>query len=131
MISAMKQAPKNGSNLVVRVLTDRRPMEHETSLFLLVSFLDFLMTYWMLYPRESGPQFGESNAIANWFFSGWGLHGLLYFKVAICLFIVLATQAIYARRPTTAKFVLWLGISVTSLTVVYSAALYLRHTAAT
>src|SRR5262245_31864504 len=91
-------------NPVLRVLTSHRPMEHETSLFLLVSFLDFLMTWWMLSHRdpESRLGFGESNAIANWFLAGWGLRGLLYFKVAICLFVVLATQVIYQRRPSTA-----------------------------
>lgn len=116
------------ANPVFRVLTAHRPMEHEVALFFLVSFLDFFMTYWMIYPRESGPRFGESNAIANWFLSGWGFRGLLYFKIGICLFIVLATQAIHSRRPRVAKGILWLGIAVTSLTVVYSGALYFRHT---
>jgi hypothetical protein len=105
-------------------------MEHETALFLLVSFLDFLMTYWMLQHRDHESQlgFGESNVIANWFLTGWGLRGLLYFKVAICLFVVLAAQVIYQRRPNTAKAILWLGVAVTSLTVIYSGALYVRHT---
>ena len=124
-MSKRKTSPKH----VLRFLTSHPPMEHETSLFLVVSLLDFLMTYWMISPRESGPRFGESNAIANWFLNGWGYHGLLYFKVALCVFIVLATQTIHLRRPTTARAVLWLGIVVTSLTVVYSVALYLRHTA--
>jgi len=121
---------KTPTNPVLRSLTAHRPMEHETSLFLLVSFLDFLMTYWVLFPRESGPRFGESNAIANWFLEGWGMRGLLAFKVALCVFVVLATQAIFHRRPRTAKAVLWLGVVVTSVTVIYSGALYLRHTAA-
>ncbi len=119
---------KPSANPVLRILTDRRPMEHETALFLLVSFLDFLMTYWVLYPRESGPRFGESNAIANWFLAGWGFRGLLYFKITVCLVVVVAAQAIHTRRPSTAKFVLWLGIAVTAATVIYSAALYVRHT---
>ena len=120
---------KTSSRSVLQHLTSHPPMEQETSLFLVVSLLDFLMTYWMLLPRESGPRFGESNAIANWFYAGWGYHGLLYFKVALCVFIVLATQVIHLRRPVTAKAVLWLGIAVTSLTVIYSVALYLSHTA--
>jgi hypothetical protein len=103
-------------------------MEHETSLFLLVSLLDFFMTYWLIYPREGQPVFGESNAIANWFLAGWGFRGLLYFKLAICLFVVLSAQVIHVKRPTTAKAILWLGIAVTSLTVIYSGALYVRHT---
>ena len=118
-------------NPLLRILTSHRPMEHETALFFLVSFLDYLMTWWMLNHRDpdSPLRFGESNAIANWFLAGWGVNGLLSFKVGICLFVVLATQVIYHRRPNTAKAILWLGIAVTSLTVIYSGALYLRHTA--
>src|SRR5688500_217720 len=63
---------KTSSRSVLQHLTSHPPMEQETSLFLVVSLLDFLMTYWMLLPRESGPRFGESNAIANWFYAGWG-----------------------------------------------------------
>jgi len=119
---------KTSRNPVLRSLTSHRPMEHETSLFLLVSLLDFFMTYWLIYPRDGGPRFGESNAIANWFLAGWGFRGLLYFKLAICLFVVLSAQIIHSRRPNTAKAILWLGIVVTSLTVIYSGALYVRHT---
>jgi hypothetical protein len=121
---------KATKNPVLRVLTFQHPMERETSLFLLVSLLDFVMTWWMLNHRDpdSPLRFGESNAVARWFLHGWGYHGLLYFKVAICLFIVLSTQVIHLRRPNTAKAILWLGIAVTSLTVIYSVALYLRHT---
>jgi len=131
IIGAMSDSPRRKimAHPVFRILTAHRPLEHEVALFFLVSFLDFFMTYWMLYPRESGPRFGESNWIANWFLSGWGIRGLLYFKIGICLFIVLATQAIYPRRPQVAQGILWLGIAVTSLTVVYSGALYFRHTA--
>ena len=111
---------KATKNPVLRVLTFQHPMERETSLFLLVSLLDFVMTWWMLNHRDPEGRigFGESNAIANWFLAGWGPRGLLYFKVGICLFIVLATQVIHLRRPNTAKAILWLGIAVTSLTVV-------------
>lgn len=116
---------------MVRLLTEHRPMEHETSLFLLVSFLDFLLTWWMLSQRLTEdlekPVFFESNGVASYFLNRWGLHGMLYFKVVVCLFIVLSTQAIHTKRPRTAQFVLWLGICVTSLTVAYSAALYFRH----
>jgi hypothetical protein len=129
MSPTMKHATRNTFAQIGRHFTRHLPMEHETALFLLVSFLDFMMTYWVLYPRESGPQFGETNAVARWFLHGWGVKGLLGFKVAICLFIVLATQAIYMRRPNAALFVLWLGIGVTSVTVIYSAALFVRHTA--
>ncbi len=129
----MASSSTNPVRKLLRVLTAHRPMEHETSLFLLVSFIDFLMTYWMLQhgrsdPENSGIRFGESNAVARWFLHGWGIRGLLYFKVAVCLFIVLATQAIYSRRPGAARFILWLGIVVTSSVVIYSAVLYFRHT---
>jgi hypothetical protein len=129
IVRHLQPSSKRPVNPLGRLLTDHRPMEHETSLYLLVSFLDFLLTWWMLEHRsEDGPRFGESNAVAQYFLSGWGLRGMLYFKVAICLFVVLATQTIHVRRPKTARYVLWLGIVVTSLTVAYSSALYVRHT---
>src|SRR5688572_17817721 len=79
IIGVMSDSPRRKimANPVLRMLTARRPMEHEVALFFLVSFLDFFMTYWMIYPREGGPRFGEWNAIANWFLSGWGFRGLL------------------------------------------------------
>jgi hypothetical protein len=121
---------KPPTNPVLRALTFQHPMDRETSLFLFVSLLDFVMTLWMLNHRDPEGRigFGESNAIANWFLAGWGPRGLLYFKVGMCLFIVLSTQVIHLKRPNTAKAILWLGVAVTSLTVIYSGALYVRHT---
>jgi hypothetical protein len=126
-----RQMPEHSQNSMKRLwkaLTARRPMEHETSLFLLVSFLDYLMTYWMLHHRgEQGLRFAESNAVANWFLAGWGIRGLLYFKVAMSLLVVLLSQVIHTRRPIVARWILGLGTAVTGATVVYSVALYLQH----
>jgi hypothetical protein len=106
----------------------RRPHEHETALFLLVSMLDFFMTYWMLINRPAAwVQFVESNPAARYFLDSWGVKGLLSFKMAAVLVVILATVLIAERRPLTARVVLWLGVAVTSGTVLYSFLLYTRH----
>jgi hypothetical protein len=128
-ISPMAQR-RRSSNPIIRLFFDHRPMEHETSLFLLVSVLDFLMTWYMLRHQAEGFRFGESNAVARYFLHHWGLNGMLYFKLGMCLFIVLLTQIIHLRKPMTALGILWLGIVATSVTVIYSVSLYLRHAGA-
>ena len=99
------------------------PLESETTAFLLVSFLDILCTYLLL---ASG-RFRESNAVADWFIAGWGVKGMVYFKMALAAFVCTLAQVIAAKRPRTGRFVLLLGVAVTGAVVVYSVTLALRH----
>jgi hypothetical protein len=113
-----------------KLLTGQLPLEHETTLFILVNVLDFFMTYWMLMHRtEDGvrPLFAESNPVAAYFLYRWGpFRGMLIFKLVIVTVVCLVTQVIATRRLQTARWLLNLGTAAVSLVVVYSLTVYLK-----
>ena len=83
-------------------------LERETCLFALASALDFLMTWSLLGFQAAADdvEFVESNPVARFFLTNWGLIGLVGFKLAM----VCAIAAVAA-----------------SLVVVYSAGLMIQH----
>ena len=48
----------------------------------------------------------ESNPVAQYFISGWGTMGLIWFKIAMVTIIVLIAQVIATKRPLVAQCVL-------------------------
>ena len=106
----------------------RLPLEHETALFILVNVLDFATTYYMLMHRDSGNvSFFESNPVARYFLNHWGVHGLLWFKMAVVAFVCVIAQIVATRKPATARLLLVVGTIVVSIVVVYSLRLFLHH----
>ena len=99
------------------------PMESETTAFLLTAFLDILCTYLLLL---SG-RFRESNAVADWFIAGWGVRGMVYFKMTLAAVVCVLAQIIATRNRRLGRFVLLLGTVVTGAVVIYSVSLALRH----
>ncbi|QDT16469.1 DUF5658 family protein [Alienimonas californiensis] len=99
------------------------PLESETTAFLLTAFLDILLTYLLL---ASG-QFRESNAIADYFIAGWGVKGMVWFKMGLAAFICTLAQIIAKKNLRLGRFVLLLGTAVTGAVVIYSVTLALRH----
>lgn len=123
-----KSSRTTPSRRMAAFLFRRRPFEHETSVYLLVSVLDFYMTWWLLSHRQEGAGgFVESNPVARFFLEHWGLRGLFGFKIAAVLAVVLLTVLISERRPEAARAVLWIGIAVTGIVVAYSLAIYSRQ----
>jgi hypothetical protein len=104
-------------------------LERETCLFALASALDFLMTWSLL--GFQGPsdevEFVESNPVACFFLSNWGLIGLVGFKLAMVCVIAAVCQAIASRRIGAARRVLQFAALAASLVVVYSAGLMIQH----
>lgn len=96
------------------------PYETETSLFILVSVLDLLMTSVLLYTGKAR----ESNPVANYFLAHWGIKGLVAFKFAMVAFICVLAQVIALRRPETARWLLIFATVVVGAVVVYSVRLY-------
>ena len=87
------------------------------------------MTYWMLmHQGEERISFGESNPVARYFLDRWGIHGLLYFKIAIVTFVILITVIIAERKLHLARLILWIGIATTAAVVIYSVRMYMQHT---
>jgi hypothetical protein len=129
MKSRSTKEPKSQAGSLLHFFFKRRPLEHETSLYILVSVLDFYMTWWMLQRGEAaGFRFVESNPAARFFDEQWGSRGLFGFKIAAVVVVLLATLLIADRRPAAARAILWIGILVTGFVVAYSFALYARHT---
>lgn len=111
------------SQLIKRLLRGDLPLERETTAFILVSALDIFMTWMLLY---SG-RFRESNPIADYFIGGWGIKGMVYFKMAVTAFVCVTAQIIALKKPAYAEFVLKLGTLIVAAVVIYSFVLYVRH----
>jgi hypothetical protein len=106
-----------------------RPLEKQTSLFILVSALDFYMTYLLLsYGEEENGEsfFYESNPMARYFLD-WGIHGLIAFKFSIVAFVAVIAQVIATRQEHTARALLNFATGLVACVVIYSLTLLLRH----
>ena len=92
-----------------KIIGGELPLETETCRFVLVSLLDLFMTFLLLYfsNREMMRNvIVESNPVAQYFISGWGTLGLVWFKIGMVTLIVLAAQGVATRRPAVAQVVL-------------------------
>ncbi|MEX2287719.1 MAG: DUF5658 family protein [Planctomycetaceae bacterium] len=105
------------------------PLERETSLFILVSAIDVFMTYILLrHEHPAGEQFFyESNPFADYFFSGWGVRGMVYFKFAMVAVVTLTCQLIARERLAIARWLLLFATAVSCCVVLYSLSIFLRH----
>lgn len=104
------------------LLTGHLPLETETVWFLIVSVLDFLMTYEML----SSGRFRESNRVAEYFLNHWGpFKGMLYFKMILVAVVCVIAQIVALKKEHVGRWILNLGTIVTGAVVVYSLRMYL------
>jgi hypothetical protein len=98
------------------------PLETEACWWFLASTLDFIMTYILLLR----PGFAESNPIALRFYHDYGPKGLLGFKLAMTLFVILICEIISRTRLDLARRVLQIGTLIVGIVVAYSAMMYAR-----
>jgi hypothetical protein len=106
-----------------------RPLEKETSLFIIASALDFYMTFLLLDFREhpeAEPLFFESNPVAGYFLD-WGPQGLIFFKFGIVAFVAVIAQIIATKKLRTARWLLNFATVLVACVVIYSLTLLLRH----
>ena len=106
------------------VVERKLPLETETSWFLLISSLDFIMTYLLLCHPEI--QFEETNPFALYFYHRWGLKGMLGFKLFMAAFVTILCQIIARKRRDLARGVLQIGTLIVGAVVIYSVCLYAR-----
>ena len=111
-----------------RLLTGHLPLEAETSAFILVNVIDYLMTYYLLlYGGDGGRRFSEGNPVARYFIDSWGpVKGMLGFKIALVTFVCVLAQVIALRSIEKGAFVLKFGTIAVAGVVVYSLVLYMR-----
>lgn len=100
-------------------------VQQESLFYVLVSAMDFFMTYLLLCHR--GAVFVESNPVARFFLREWGAKGLIYFKFAMVAFVCVLAQIIAQRRPRVARMLLTGATLVVGIVVVYSLKLLLIH----
>ena len=103
--------------------TRKLPLETATCVFILVSAFDVFMTYILL----SMDNFRESNGIANWILTKFGFRGMVYFKFALVLVVVVISQFIATRQIKTARRLLYAGSFITLCVVIYSIYLFVRY----
>ena len=107
-----------------RFITGKRPLQDETTLFILVNVLDIFTTYALL--RAGGI---ETNPVANFFLSRWNIRGLVYFKMTLVAVVALLAQVIAHRNLARARQVLILGTVIVAMVVLYSVYLILTKIA--
>lgn len=89
----------------------------ETCTFILFSALDLFLTYLLL---RSG-SFRESNPIALYVLTRYGMRGMIGFKFALVAFICVISHVVGLYRPQTALWLLRFAIGVQAFVVAYSA----------
>ena len=102
----------------------RLRLESETAWFVLLNVCDALATY-LLLRRNTG--YFESNPIARWFFHGWGFEGMVWFKVAMVLFVVTVAQLAARKDEQLARTLLVFGCIAVGSVFVYSFWLGTQH----
>jgi len=113
-----------------KIIGGELPLETETCRFVLVSLLDLFMTFLLLYfsNREMMRNvIVESNPVAQYFISGWGTLGLVWFKIGMVTLIVLAAQGVATRRPAVAQVVLNGATLLVGGVVAYSTLLLVQN----
>ena len=123
--------PKRGSNGSMWSAAFRQslPFESETATFVLISVLDIVMTYLCLrYSAEDRTilLIGESNPVARYFLYGWGVKGMVYFKLFMVAVVAILAQIIARERPETARKLLSFATLIVACVVLYSFVLLMR-----
>jgi hypothetical protein len=106
------------------------PLQRESSLFLIASVLDVLMTC-MLLEDLTGVTgrtiFYESNPVAGYFFHQWHLAGIVYFKFVMVGFIEVIAHIIALKNVAVGRRLLDFGTLIVSVVVIYSMYLLMSH----
>ena len=102
----------------------RLRLESETAWFVLLDLCDAVATY-LLLRRNSG--YFESNPIARWFYHGWGFEGMVWFKVAMVLFVITVAQLAAHKDERLARTLLVFGSVAVGGVFVYSFWLGTQH----
>ncbi len=94
----------------------------EVWLFAVLSAADIALTYVLI------GHFGhaEGNPVARYFVEGWGLKGMIWFKLGLVSVILGVCHFIRPSRPRTARLIVQFGLTAAAFVVAYSVVLLLR-----
>jgi len=102
----------------------RLRLESETAWFVLLNLCDVIATFLLF---RSNSHFFESNPIARWFYHGWGFRGMVWFKVAVVLFVITVAQVVARKNERLARALLVFGSVAVGSVFVYSYWLGTHH----
>jgi hypothetical protein len=106
------------------------PLQRESALFLIVSVLDVMMTYLLLAcmsETEGRQMFYESNPVARFFWDGWGVSGIVYFKFLMVAVVEVIAHIVAIQKVNVARRILEFGTLAVSIVVIYSMLLLVWH----
>jgi len=103
--------------------SENLPLQNETTYFILVNVMDIFMTYLLL---NLGAV--EANPVAAFFIDSWGFSGMIAFKLVLVAAVCVISQVVATRRLSYARGILWTGIVVVGIVVVYSLRLLVGQT---
>ena len=98
-----------------QLLTEKLPLQDQTTYFILVNALDIFLTYLIL---QTGGY--EANPVAAWFIRGWGKYGMIWFKLTIVTFVCVIAQVVALRSIRKASILLNVGTAIIACVVLYS-----------
>lgn len=104
--------------------------ETEVSWYVLVSFLDVILTWLALRFSAEGRTRGtfiESNPVAQWVLARWGIQGMAVFKLLLTVLVVAIAEFVGRTRPIVARALLWGGVIVVGTVVIYTLRLLFLH----
>jgi len=88
------------------------------------------MTFLALHFSAQGQTHGtfvESNPVAHWVLSHWGIPGMAVFKLVLTAVVVTIAEVVGSVRPQVARALLWGGTLVVSFVVLYTVRLLFLH----
>ena len=93
-----------------------------TWFYVLFSGLDIALTYQLLVSQDHV----EINPVARYFIRGWGLKGMVWFKLVMTVFVLTVVHTLLQKSRRRARFVVRLGAILVGSVVAYSAWLLSR-----
>lgn len=84
--------------------------------YAVLSGLDIFLTYRLLVTQ----QHVEANPIARYFIDGWGLKGMVWFKLGMTVFVLAVIHSLFQKKEAYSRGVVRLGVVVVGCVDVYS-----------
>ena len=78
---------------------------------IIVSTLDLVMT-WFIITMKGG---SEANPVANVVLTTWGYWGLITYKFALMIFVVIVCEVVGRQRDRTARWLARFGVAISAI----------------
>jgi len=94
----------------------------ETWIYAALSGFDIVLTYQLLARLDHV----EANPLARYFIEGWGLKGMVWFKLGMTAFVLALLHALLQKKEVYARTVVRLGMAAVGAVNCYSIWLLMR-----